>query len=247
MELPALTTAEWVLAMLCGLLIGISKTGISGAGIAVVPIFALIFGGKPSTGLLLPMLIVADVFAVSYYNRHASWKHIIKLLPWAIAGIFIALFTGNRISSSTFKVIIGIVILISLIIIIIREKNKLKIIPTQKAVGAVSGLSGGFATMIGNAAGPILSIYLLSMRLPKSVFIGTGAWFFFIVNIFKVPLHIFVWNTITLNTLYFNLLMIPSIGAGIYAGIKFVSILPEKGFRYIVIVTTFISSLLLLL
>ncbi len=247
MELPALTAAEWFLAMLCGVLIGISKTGISGAGIAVVPIFALLFGGKPSTGLLLPMLIVADIFAVSYYNRHASWKYIIRLMPWAIAGILIALFTGNRVSSATFKVIIGIIILISLIIILIREKNKLDKIPSHPAVSSISGLSGGFATMIGNAAGPILSIYLLSMRLPKAVFIGTGAWFFFIVNVLKVPLHVFVWNTITWNTLYFNMIMIPSIVVGIFTGIKFVSILPEKVFRYIVIVTTFVSSLLLLL
>ena len=100
----SLTNVQWGLVMLCGMLIGLSKTGVSGVGLAVVPILAIIFGSRPSTGLLLPMLIMADVFAVKYYSRHAEWKHVLRLLPWALTGIVIALFVGKISSEKEFRI-----------------------------------------------------------------------------------------------------------------------------------------------
>ena len=99
--------------------------------------------------------------------------------------------------------------------------------------------------MIGNAAGPVMSLYLLSMRLPKNIFIGTGAWFFFIVNLSKVPLHIWSWRTITWPSFKLDLLMIPAITAGAFLGIWLVRLLPERVFRIIVIATTLLSALFL--
>jgi hypothetical protein len=99
--------------------------------------------------------------------------------------------------------------------------------------------------MIGNATGPILSLYLLAMRIPKYVFIGTGAWFYLLVNLFKVPLHIFVWKTITIKTLVFDLLMVPAILAGVFIGIQIIKIIPEKPYRILVITTIVVSALLL--
>jgi uncharacterized membrane protein YfcA len=99
--------------------------------------------------------------------------------------------------------------------------------------------------MIGNAAGPVMALYLLSMRLPKNSYIGTGAWFFFIVNLSKVPLHIWSWKTITANSFTLDLLMIPAIAAGAFLGIWLVKLLPEKVFRIIVISTTLLSAFFL--
>ncbi len=90
-----LSTIQWLLAGLCGLMIGLAKTGVVGTGLLIVPIMAGIFGGKPSVGLVLPMLLTADIFAVTYYNRHAEWKYIIKLLPWAFVGILVGALFGN--------------------------------------------------------------------------------------------------------------------------------------------------------
>jgi hypothetical protein len=223
-----------------------SKTGLSGVGLMVVPILANAFGGRPSVGLLLPILIFADVFAVSWYNRHARWKHIFRLLPWALLGIVVATLVGKSISDLTFNRLLAALVLGGIGILIWRDLRSDKLrIPESRWFAGSLGLLGGFSTMIGNAAGPVMALYLLSMRLPKNSFIGTGAWFFFIINLSKVPLHIWSWKTITLNSFFLDVLMIPAIAAGAFLGIWLVRLLPEKVYRIIVIVTTLLSALLL--
>ena len=139
-----LSEVQWIVAILCAVMIGMSKTGISGIGLAVVPILAAIFGGKPSVGLLLPILVFADIFAVIYYNRHAEWKHIIRLMPWAIAGILIALFVGNQVSDRLFKQLIGIVVIVGIGLMILQDMRKKQVkIPDHWAFSALLGLSGG--------------------------------------------------------------------------------------------------------
>lgn len=231
---------------LSGLLIGMSKTGISGVGLMVVPILANAFGGRPSVGLLLPILIFADVFAVTWYHRHAQWKYILRLLPWAMAGIITAAIVGKNISDQTFNRLLAAMVIGGITILVWRDLRSDKIkIPQSKWFAGGSGLLGGFATMIGNAAGPVMALYLLSMRLPKNSYIGTGAWFFFIVNISKVPLHVWSWKTITVDSFLLDVMMIPAIAAGAFLGIWLVRLLPEKFYRILVIVTTLLSALLL--
>ena len=229
-----------------GLLIGMSKTGISGVGLMVVPLLANAFGGRPSVGLLLPILIFADIFAVTWYNRHARWKHIFRLLPWAFAGIILATLIGKSISDETFNRLLAALVIGGIAILVWRDirSDKLKIPQSRWFAGGL-GLLGGFSTMIGNAAGPVMALYLLSMRLPKNSFIGTGAWFFFIVNVSKVPMHIWSWKTISLNSFVLDVMVIPAVAAGAFLGIWLVRLLPEKFYRLLVIVTTLLSSLLL--
>lgn len=242
-----LNVYEWLLVILCGMLVGMSKTGLSGAGLFVVPVFAGIFGGKPSVGLVLPMLIIADIFAVKYYNRHAEWKYILKLLPWAFAGIIIALIVGENIDDQHFQILIVVVVLAGIALMVFQDVRRKKVtIPDYWWFSALLGLSGGFATMIGNAAGPIMSLYLLSMRLPKNIYIGTGAWFFFIVNLSKVPLHVFFWETITWESLKFNVLMIIPIIVGAVSGFFIVKLIPEKSYRIFIILSTLASAFALI-
>jgi len=223
-----------------------SKTGISGVGLMVVPLLANAFGGRPSVGLLLPILIFADIFAVTWYNRHARWKHIVRLLPWAFAGIILATLIGKSISDQTFNRLLAALVVGGIAILVWRDirSDKLKIPQSRWFAGGL-GLLGGFSTMIGNAAGPVMALYLLSMRLPKNSFIGTGAWFFFIVNLSKVPMHIWSWKTISLNSFVLDVMVIPAVAAGAILGIWLVRLLPEKFYRLLVIVTTLLSALLL--
>jgi len=241
-----LSNLQWTLLCLCGVLIGMSKTGISGVGLMVVPILANAFGGRVSVGLLLPILIFADIIAVAWYNRHAEWKHVLRLIPWALAGIGIATLVGRSISDLTFNRILAILVLSGIAVLIWQDLRTQKDkIPKSKYFAAILGLMGGFATMMGNAAGPVMALYLLSMRLPKNKYIGTGAWFFFIVNVSKVPLHIWSWKTITLESFKLDLLMIPAIAAGAFLGIWLVRFFPERMYRLLVIVTTLLSAFLL--
>lgn len=223
-----------------------SKTGITGVGLMVVPILANAFGGRPSVGLLLPVLIFADVFAVTWYHRHAEWKHILRLLPWAFAGIIAATLVGKSISDQTFNRLLAALVIGGIAILVWRDIRAEHIkVPRSRWFAGGLGLLGGFSTMIGNAAGPVMALYLLSMRLPKNSFIGTGAWFFFIINLSKVPLHIWSWKTITWHSFFLDILVIPAIAAGAFLGIWLVRLLPEKFYRILVIATTLLSAVLL--
>lgn len=240
------TPGNWLLFLICGMLIGMAKTGLSGAGFIIVPIMAGIFGGKPSVGIVLPMLIFADVFAVSYYHRHATWRYILLALPWALIGVVIATLFGNLIDDETFKTFIAIVVLLGIVLMIIQDMIiKSKKIPDTWWFAGILGLIGGFTTMIGNAAGPVMSLYLLVMHLPKNTFIGTAAWFFLIINVLKVPFHVFSWQTITPETLILGATGIPVILLGVLIGIKTVKLIPEKVYRYFIIISTVLAAFLL--
>jgi uncharacterized membrane protein YfcA len=233
---------------MCAVLIGMSKTGVPGVSMIVVPILAMIFGGKASTGLLLPILIIADVFAVTYYHRHAEWKPLLKALPWALLGLLIGLWTGEMVNDLQFKQIIAISVFLSLGLMVWNDKIKKRPdISIHPLYAPLFGILGGFATMIGNVAGPVFAIYLLALHLPKKNYIGTNAWFFAIINLIKLPLQFFVWNNISYETIKINMFTIPWIFAGAIIGITLVKKINETTYRWAVLVVTFISALLIFL
>jgi uncharacterized membrane protein YfcA len=235
-----------LISIAASMLIGASKTGLKGLGMTAIPIMAYVFGGRFSTGLILPLLISADIFAVLFYKRDCEWKYIYKLLPWTLIGIGFGLVVGEHISDKWFKTIMGIIILGGMIILFIREQNKDKLrVPDFWWFSMLLGLTGGFATMIGNAAGAVMTLYLISMNLPKKAFIGTAAWFFFIINLIKLPLHVFIWETVNFKTFSYDIILIPGIAIGAFIGFRLVKFIPERGYRYFVIAVTTISALLL--
>jgi len=246
---PDLSPGFLVLFLLVAMLLGMAKAGLSGLGLAIIPIMALIFGAKESTGVILPMLIAADIMAVTYWHRHAVWKHIVKILPWVAAGIGIALFVGNSINDNQFRIVMLSVVWIMLILMVVNDlwKKESEVIPHNMIFGSGMGLAGGFATMIGNSAGPVFTLYFLAMRLPKKEFIGTSAWLYLIMNTGKLPLQALVWKNISLVSLIPGLISIPFIALGIFLGIKIVNLFSESVYRYFVIITTLISSVLLFL
>ncbi|MDR2533721.1 MAG: sulfite exporter TauE/SafE family protein [Tannerellaceae bacterium] len=247
-QLPAQTPFEWSLLVVTALLIGMSKTGIQGINMLMIPLMAIAFGAKPSTGVILPMLCFSDLLAVIYYRRQAEWKHIVRLLPAAIAGFGLAVAVDRLIPPAGFRILLAGCLLLGLAIMIYAElrrgENKLA---GSRWYGPLFGLAGGFTTMIGNAAGPVMAIYLLSVKLPKYAFVGTSAWFFLVVNYLKLPIQIYAWENINPATLTLNLCMIPFMIAGALCGIYIVRKLPEDGFRKVIIGVTVLSTLILLL
>lgn len=238
---------QWMLLGITALFVGMSKTGIQGLTLLVVPLMALSFGAKPSTGLILPLLCMADIFAVMHYRRVAEWKYVFRLLPSAIAGFLVALAVDHYVPSSQFKQLMGICLLFVLILMLVTEwRGKKNMMVDAWWYGPLFGLLGGFTTMIGNAAGPVMAIYLLSMRLPKLTFVGTNAWFFLVVNLLKVPLQIFAWHNITLSTFAADVCCLPIILLGSYLGLLLVKKIPERGFRIFITVVTWISVILML-
>lgn len=235
-----------MLISLCALLIGMSKAGLSGGGLLVVPVMAAVFGGKPSTGIVLPMLIVADIFAVAFYHRYARLKYLLKLIPSALVGIVIGLFVGDSLNSKQFNIMLAAVVIAGVVLVMVFDFTRIRQnIPENRFFTMFTGLLGGFTTMVGNAAGPVMKMYLLAVRLPKNDFIGTAAWFFMIVNWTKVPLQAFVWKTITPTSLLLNALMVVPIITGALLGIRVVKLIPERAYRIFVLITTSLSAFVL--
>ena len=166
--------------LLCAIGVGMAKTGLGGLGMVVVPVLANVFGSKSSTGILLLLLIMADLFGVYYYHRYAELKKIIQLLPSALVGIFIGVYIGDKISDGQFQVLLGLIIIAGVLMTMIKIDVK-----ENKGLSIIIGFLGGFITMVGNAAGPIMSIYFLSMGFEKNKFIGTAAWFFLLLTLLK--------------------------------------------------------------
>jgi uncharacterized membrane protein YfcA len=227
-----LSAFNWLLVGVGALLIGISKTGVPGMGILVVPLMAMVFPAKASTGVILPMLICADVFAVAYYRRHAVWPHLLRLIPWALAGIVIGWYLMGKVSDSQLKPVIAVIVLIMLGLHYVRQflTTHETPIPTQWYFAAFLGLAAGITTMLANAAGPIMIIYLLAMRLPKQEFLGTGAWYYLLLNCVKVPFS-YDRGLITPESFHLNLIMFPLITIGALAGIYFARQIPQKAFN----------------
>lgn len=242
-----LSTMQWVAVIIAAFLVGFSKTGIGGVMMLAIPILASVFGGKDSTGVMLPMLIVGDVFAILYYHRSAEWKNIITPLPSALAGLILGVVVGNYINDNTFVKMIGIIVLFCLAVLIYTEfRGQDFVVPNAPWFYITVGVMSGFASMIGNAAGPIFSVYLLALGFKKNNFMGISAWFFFIINLSKVPLQIFIWKNMSMTSLYTAAIMIPVITIGAVLGAFILKKINDKYFRYLVIVMTAIAALKLL-
>jgi uncharacterized membrane protein YfcA len=228
------------------ILVGLGKAGLKGIDMLSVTLFATFFGSKMSTGILLPLLCVGDIAAVIYYKRHVEWNHFWKLIPPMIGGILIGVWIGKDLDEHIFKRLMGLIVLSSIIIILYMELRKTKTVPTHSLFSIGVGGAAGFATMIGNLAGAFASLYFLAMRSTKNNFIGTAAWIFLCINLFKLPFQVFYWHNITSETLSMDLRALPALTIGFGAGIYIVGKIDEKKFRTLVITLTTIACLIML-
>lgn len=240
-------TYSLIIALISAFLLGLAKAGIKGIAIFSVTLMALAFGTRNSTGLIMPLLLTGDIFAVIYYRHHVQWIHIRKLLPWMIIGVLLGVFVGADLPEERFKWIMAMVILISIGLMFYFDKRKSVYVPEGRWFSASMGLTAGFATMVGNLAGPFSNLYFLAMRLPKQAFIGTAAWLFFIINLFKLPFHILIWKTINMQTILIDLKLIVAMIAGLTAGIYLIDLLREKAFRQMILILTAIGAIMIFL
>ena len=211
----------WQLALaFCGaLLVGVSKTGIAGLGMLFVVMFANVIPAKQSSGFVLPLLIFGDVVAVWSYRAHAKWAHVWRLIPWTAAGVVFGYFAMDSIDDRQASVLIGSIILV---MVSVQLWRRARAKPDEIAGHGVwfaptVGVLAGFTTLVANAAGPLMAIYLLAMRLPKMEYMGTGAVFFLLLNVFKVPFMVDL-GLITTDSFGFNLMLAPAVFLGAMLG-----------------------------
>ncbi|GAB3062544.1 sulfite exporter TauE/SafE family protein [Virgibacillus ainsalahensis] len=232
-----LTLMEWLIVILCAVFIGFSKSGLPNMIILVVTILMFVFPARESVGILLPMLMVGDLFAVAYYRRNVIWRHLISLIPWVLLGILAGYFVLAQVDSDQLKPMIGIIVLAMIALHVFREKFGVRfneLLPTSLWFTALMGILGGFTTMVGNAAGGVMAIYLLVKGLPKKEFVGTSAWFFLTVNLIKFPFYLQL-GLINQTSLTFNATLVPAIIIGALIGIRILPHIPQKVFQWLVL------------
>lgn len=243
---PYLSLA-FTIALGVALLLGIAKSGIKGLAVLIVTGLALVYGAKESTGILMPLLICGDILAVIYYKRHVKWIYLIKLLPWMVLGVLVGVVLGKDLPEDLFKSGMAVIILISVVIMYYWERKKDRKVPTHWSFAALLGMMAGFTTMVGNLAGAFSNIYFLAIKLPKNEFIGTAAWLFFIINLFKVPFHIWSWGTINRASFQISLSLIPAVIAGFCLGIFLVKKINNDKYRQLILLLTGLGGLAILL
>ena len=210
---------QWVLLVLGAAAAGFSKTGIPGTSILFVAIFANVMPARQATGLVLPLLIFADLFAFAVYRKNLEWPRVGRLLPWALGGVVLGWAVLGRVNDAQTARIVGAVIAIMLALHLWRKwraPGAAEVSPPTW-LGPLAGVLAGFSTMVANAAGPVMTIYLLAMRLPKLEFLGTSAAFFLLINWIKVPFGIQL-GILTMPSLALNLWLLPAVAAGALAG-----------------------------
>ena len=237
----------FTIALGAALLLGIAKSGIKGLAVLIVTGLALVYGAKESTGILMPLLICGDILAVIYYKRHVKWIYLIKLLPWMVLGVLVGVVLGKDLPEDLFKSGMAVIILISVVIMYYWERKKDRKVPTHWSFAALLGMMAGFTTMVGNLAGAFSNIYFLAIKLPKNEFIGTAAWLFFIINLFKVPFHIWSWGTINRTSFQISLSLIPAVIAGFCLGIFLVKKINNDKYRQLILLLTGLGGLAILL
>lgn len=236
------SSLNWFLILLSAFIIGLAKAGVKGIDMMNVTLMAIVFGGKASTGIVLPLLCAADIMAVWYYHRHAQWNHFWKLIPWMAVGILVGVFVGKDLDEVIFRRVMAFIIILTVGIMLFMELKKNFPVPQNRAFAATMGLTAGFATMLGNLAGAFSNLYFLAMRMGKNDFIGTAAWLFLVINLFKLPFQVLYWKNITADTLRTDLMLLPALVLGFFAGIWIVGKIKDESYRRVVIVLTLVGA-----
>ena len=230
--IEGLTLGEWVIVAGAAVLIGAAKTGVFGGAMVVIPLMASVFPAKTSTGVLLPLLCFGDLLGVLLYRRYARWDVLVRLFPFAAAGVVAGYFVMHSISDAALKPMIGVMVLVLLVLQYAMAHEYVAVCRTHVVLAALIGLLAGFTTMTANASGPIMMLYLLMLQLDKRMFAGTMAWGYLCMNLFKLPFSAHL-GLITRDSLALNGVLIPAILVGGAGGYLFVRFIPQRIFAIV--------------
>lgn len=247
-DLSALTATAWAVLVVGALVIGFSKTAIGGLAMVAVALFAAVLPARASTGLALLLLIVGDLFAIRAYTRYADWKVLRGLAPWVglgiVGGSVFLLYAGDLAVRRTIGLILLVLVLVSIARKVRRPATGDEAPPPSLPLEAGAGFGSGFMSMVANA-GSLVYLYLLRVRLPLLTFLGTSAWYFFVVNLVKLPLSIGL-GLVTSTTLLAALVLAPAVAVGAVVGRVVVTRMTLGAFEWIVLVVTLLAALNLL-
>ncbi|MER7898779.1 sulfite exporter TauE/SafE family protein [Streptomyces sp. NPDC096046] len=253
MTLWHITGWQFAVLAFAALLVGFSKTAVSGANTVSLALFAAVLPARASTGVLLPILIAGDLLAVATYRRHAHWPTLWRLFPAVAAGVVVGTVFLVWADDAIVRTSIGAILLLMAAVTVWRRRTA----DTEEEPESVTtrpgrlkarsyGVLGGFTTMVANAGGPVMSMYLLSAGFRKLGFLGTSAFFFLIVNVSKLPFSAGL-GLIDGRSLLLDLALVAFVVPGALFGTWAVHRIDQRLFEQLVIVATVVGGLQLLL
>jgi len=242
----------WTALAVGALLVGFAKAGISGSSSIAIVLFAAVMPAKDSTGAMLLCLILGDLFAIRYYSRHVEWRILARLAPWTVIGVVAGALVLDGVNDAVVRPLIGVILLALLGLQLVmkyarRGKDDAPELPPllRHGASAATGTAAGAATMLANAAGPVMVLYLFLAGFSKLQFLGTMAWFFLAVNLFKVPfsvgLGIIDWGTVLLAAC-----LLPAVAVGALAGRAVVKRVEQRQFEIATLAMTAVGAALLI-
>ena len=246
--LPALTATAWILLMVVAALCGIAKTALPGAATIAVALCTEVLPARQSTGAILLMLMTGDLLAVWSYRRDADFRMLRRLVPAVLAGVGAGALFLHLASDDSTRRLIGAVLLILVAITLLRRRRAAPAdasMTGSRAARLIYGGLAGFTTMVANAGGPVTSMYFLACRYPVKAFLGTTAWFFFLVNLVKLPFSVSA-GLVNPATLTLGALAAPVVIVSALAGRRLAGRMNQRVFEPIIIVLTIVSALPLL-
>jgi uncharacterized membrane protein YfcA len=238
------TPWHWANAIGIAFVVGAAKTGVPGLGFLAVPWLAWVLAPNSllSVGALLPLLISADILAVWLYRRNPAVHHLWTLLPWVLLGMAVGTTLILALPQERFNTAIGGTVMAMVVVHLWRKWRQCDT-PPGRTVGAGVGILAGTTTTLANAAGPVMNVYLLSQRMPKEDFIAAGAWFFFAVNLMKLPIYLGLSGfghgsklMITSQTLLMDACLVPAVVVGSLVGRRIIPLIPQRTFEAVMLV-----------
>jgi hypothetical protein len=248
------TPGGLTLGVIAALIVGISKTGLPGVSLAAIPLIALVVDGRLIPGATLPLLIVADLFALAWYRQYARWELLRSVANWLGVGFAagIVFFTVVGAANQALERSIGVILLV---IILVQIRNMYREVEPKQSRWVIGGYgsAGGFTTFVANAAGPVVNTYLAASRLDKSELLGTAAWLYFVLNLAKIPFYLALglWTEggafFTAESITWNALLVPAVVAGGYAGRVIYRRIPQRNFLLAVLVLSAAGAVVLVI
>ena len=231
----------WAVLAFCALLIGFSKTALGGLGLVAVVLTSQVVATKDSTAVVLVMLLVGDLVATWTYRHDVDWRLIGRLIPPVLVGIGAGALFLNWVDGPTLKRTMGVILLVLLVIGLFPDK----LAAHRPGVGMAYGGLAGFTTMVANGGGPPMSLYLLARRYDKLRFLGTTAWFFFMVNLIKVPFSV-VNGILRTETALLGAVLAPLVLVGTWIGRLTITRINQATFEKLVTAFVAVAAVYLL-
>lgn len=218
----------------CVFVYGVSKTVMPVLGVLASPIIAAALTPTIAAGFMVPLLILGDLVALTVYRQHVQWRLILRILPGLLVGFALTAVLFLRADITTVSRVVGGLILVSVILEVLRMRQTGDTPPSvgtlwDRSVTAFFGVFAGVTTLAANAGGAAMSLYLVRLRVPMLAFMGTSVWFFFILNLIKVPVVASL-GLISAESLRVGLFMAPLVVAGALVGIVIFRHLDQRVF-----------------